>query len=104
MASALLDSVAGALERRAGPDWFGAPALQGRPATADVHCMRWTLWALLGVALMTIGVVDLSRELAHGSDIWRRHNLGLGLVIPGVYCLWRGLAERAGGGGTDSRI
>lgn len=53
---------------------------------------------------MALGVVDLSRELVHGSDIWRRHNLGVCLLIPGAYYLWKGLSERAGGGGTDSPI
>jgi hypothetical protein len=66
--------------------------------------MRWTLLALLGVALLVIGVVDLSREIAHGSDIWRRHNLGIALLVPGTYCAWKGLSERASDGGADSQI
>ncbi len=66
--------------------------------------MRWTLLALLGVALIAIGVIDISREIAHGSDIWRRHNLGIALLIPGAYCVWKGLSERASGGEADSPI
>jgi hypothetical protein len=66
--------------------------------------MRWTLLALLGAALVAIGAVGLVLELAHGSDIWRRHNSGIALLVLGAYCIWKGLSERANGGGSDRPI
>jgi hypothetical protein len=59
--------------------------------------MRWTLLALLGAVLLLAGIGGLAVELAHGSDIWRRASAGLGLLVPGAYCLWRGLSERVNG-------
>jgi hypothetical protein len=66
--------------------------------------MRWTLLALLGAGLAAVGIVGLVHEIAHGSDIWRRHNLGIALLVPGGYCIWRGLSERVGGEESDGPI
>lgn len=59
--------------------------------------MRWTLLALLGVALIAAGVVGFVLELVHGNDIWSRHAWGFALLASGLYCVWRGLSERASG-------
>jgi hypothetical protein len=66
--------------------------------------MRWSLLALLGAVLTAIGAVGLVIELAHGSDIWRRGNWGIALLVAGGWCIWKGLSERASGGRTDSPI
>jgi hypothetical protein len=66
--------------------------------------MRWILLALFGAALTATGAVGLVHELAHGSDIWQRHNWGIALLVPGVWCVWKGLSKRASGGGTDRPI
>jgi hypothetical protein len=65
--------------------------------------MRWALLALLGAALIAIGIAELAHELMHGSDIWRRHGLGIGLIILGGCFVWNGLSKRAADGGTELR-
>ncbi|HEY3759855.1 MAG TPA: hypothetical protein VGL37_08840 [Solirubrobacteraceae bacterium] len=52
---------------------------------------------------MAIGVAELAHELVHGSDIWRRHGLGIGLVVLGGCFLWNGLSKRAADGGSELR-
>jgi len=71
---------------------------------ADTHFMRWILLALFGVALTAIGALGLVHELGHGSDIWRRDNWGIAPLVAGGWCVWKGLSERASGGGTDRPI
>jgi hypothetical protein len=66
--------------------------------------MRWILLALFGAVLAAIGAVGLVLELAPGSNIWRRGNWGIALLGPGVWCVWKGLSERASGGETDRPI
>ncbi|HEV7528976.1 MAG TPA: hypothetical protein VGO29_08770 [Solirubrobacteraceae bacterium] len=59
--------------------------------------MRWTLLAILGAVLAAVGIVGLGLEIAHGSDIWRRGNSGIALLVVGGYGVWYGLAERESG-------
>jgi hypothetical protein len=66
--------------------------------------MRWALSVLLGAALIAIGIAELAHEVVHGSDVWRRHGLGIGLVILGGCCAWNGLVKRAAGGGAGKPI
>ncbi len=47
---------------------------------------------------MVAGVVGFVLELVHGNDIWSRHAWGFALLATGLYCIWRGLSERATGG------
>ena len=61
---------------------------------ADICRMRWTLLAIFGAVLAAAGIADLSLEIAHGSDIWRRGNGGIAPLVIGGFCIWRGLAER----------
>jgi len=60
--------------------------------------MRRSLLALLGAVLTAIGVANLAGEVMHGSDIWRRHSLGIGFSVLGVICAWNGLSAQAGDG------
>ena len=53
---------------------------------------------------MAAGVVGFVLELVHGNDIWSRHAWGFALVAAGLYCGWRGLSERASGGGSGRPI
>jgi hypothetical protein len=66
--------------------------------------MRWILLALLGAVLTAIGALGLVLELAHGNDIWRLHNWGIALLVPGVWFVWKGLSERASGGRSNRPI
>jgi hypothetical protein len=59
--------------------------------------MRWTLLAIVGALLVGLGIVGLATELAHGSDIWRKGNGGIALLVVGGFCVWHGLAERERG-------
>lgn len=59
--------------------------------------MRWTLLAIFGAVPATVGIVGLGLEVAHGSDVWRKGNGGIALIVVGGFCVWRGLAERARG-------
>jgi hypothetical protein len=79
-------------------------SLKGRRLRADKHLMRWTLLALLGTALTAVGAVGLVLELAHGSDIWRRHNSGIGFLALGLYFIWIGLSEHVNGGGSGKAV
>lgn len=54
--------------------------------------------------MIAIGIAELAHELVHGSDIWRRHALGIGLVVLGGCFVWNGLAKRAAGGGAGKPI
>lgn len=59
--------------------------------------MRWTLLAIFGAVLAAVGIVGLGLEIAHGSDIWRKGNGGIALIVVGGFCVWHGLAERERG-------
>lgn len=59
--------------------------------------MRWTLLAVFGAILAAVGVVGLAQEIARGSDIWRKDNGGIALIVVGGFCVWHGLAERESG-------
>jgi hypothetical protein len=59
--------------------------------------MRWTLLAIFGAVLAAVGIAGLGVEIAHGSDIWRRSNSGIGPLVLGGFCIWHGLAERGRG-------
>jgi hypothetical protein len=62
--------------------------------------MRWILPALVGAVLAAFGAVGLAHELAHGDDIWRRHNLGIAPLAGGGVFVWSALSVRANGGGN----
>jgi hypothetical protein len=55
------------------------------------------LLAILGAALAAVGIVGLGHELAHGSDIWRKGNVGVAPLVVGGLLVWHGLAERQRG-------
>jgi hypothetical protein len=59
--------------------------------------MRWTVLAIVGAALAGIGVVGLAQELGSGSDIWRKGNGGVALLVVGAFCVWHGLSGRVNG-------
>jgi hypothetical protein len=63
----------------------------------DTSRMRWTLLAISGALLAAVGIVGLGLEVAHGSDIWRKGNGGIALIVVGGFCVWHGLGERARG-------
>jgi hypothetical protein len=64
---------------------------------ADIQRMRWSLLVILGAVLAAVGIVGLGLEIAHGSDIWRKGNGGIALLVIGGFCVWHGLAERERG-------
>jgi hypothetical protein len=59
--------------------------------------MRWTLLAIFGAVLAALGIAGLGLEIAHGSDIWRKGNGGIALLVIGGFCVWHGMAERERG-------
>jgi uncharacterized membrane protein YoaK (UPF0700 family) len=59
--------------------------------------MRWTLLAIFGAVLAAVGIVGLGLEVAQGSDVWRKSNGGIALIVFGGFCVWHGLAERERG-------
>jgi hypothetical protein len=56
--------------------------------------VRWTPLAIFGTVLATVGIAGLGLEIADGSDIWRRGNVGIAPLVIGGFCVWHGLAER----------
>jgi hypothetical protein len=74
-----------------------ASPIQALGLRADTCRMRWTLLAIFGAVLMAVGIAGLGIEIAHGSDIWRKGNGGIALLVIGGLCVWHGLAERERG-------
>jgi hypothetical protein len=80
------------------PSSFGPQSgLHALGFSADTCRMRWMLLAILGAVLAAVGIVGLGLEIAHGSDIWRKGNGGVALLVIGGFCIWHGLAERERG-------